>query len=198
MRVQLPSLAGTELRRILVDTGSSVDILFKSALNDMGISNLKLERTNTSLKRFGGGQLTPMGIIELPIIIGSKPYEKTVMLDFVVVEERNPYQMILERPFMRISQCVISTHYLALKFRVNGVVSVVKGNQRMARSCYATAVKETLQVTTLDSRRDSKNGRQELIEKLEEVLVSKNNPSRVVRIGSGLGKTIKGELIKCL
>ena len=44
------TVAGTELRRILVDTGSSVDILFKSALDDMGIADLKLEQTNTSLK----------------------------------------------------------------------------------------------------------------------------------------------------
>ena len=63
-------VASTELRRILVDTGNSVDILFKSALDDMGISDLKLEQTNTSLKGFGGGRLTPMGIIELPIIVG--------------------------------------------------------------------------------------------------------------------------------
>ncbi|XP_024035493.1 uncharacterized protein LOC127899252 [Citrus sinensis] len=84
-------VASTELRRILVDTGSSVDILFKSALDDMGISDLKLERTNTSLKGFGGGRLTPMGVIELPITVGTKPFERTMMLDFVVVEERSPY-----------------------------------------------------------------------------------------------------------
>lgn len=188
-------VASTELRRILVDTGSSVDILFKSALDDMGISDLKLERTNTSLKGFGGGRLTPMGIIELPITLGTKPFERTMMLDFVVVEERSPYQMILGRPFMRISQCVVSTHYLALKYRVNGVVGVVKGDQRMARSCYATAAKETLQVTSLDNRGESKKGRQEPVEKLEEVAVSKSNPSRVVKIGSGLVGAVKSELI---
>ena len=69
---------------------------------------------------------------------------------------------------MKVSQCFISTHYL------------------------------TLQVTTLDNRRDSKKDRQEPAEKLEEVLVSKNDPSRVVRIGSGLDEAIKGELVKCL
>ena len=84
-------VVGTELRQILVDMGSSVDIWFKSALNDMKISDLKLERTNTSLKGFGGGRLTPMGIIELPIIVGSKLFKRTVMLDFVMVEERIPY-----------------------------------------------------------------------------------------------------------
>ena len=88
--------------------------------------------------------MTPMGIVELPITVGAKPSKMTVMLDFVIVEEENPYQMILERPFMRVSQCVISTHYLALKYKINGVVGVVKGDQRMTRSCYATAAKETL------------------------------------------------------
>ena len=141
-----------------MDTGSSVDILFKSALDDMGISNLKLEKMNTSLKGFGGGRLTPMGIIEFPITVGAKPFDKTMMLDFVVVKERSPYQMILGRPFMRISQCIISTHYLALKYRVNGVVGAVKDDQRMTRSCYATAAKETLQITSLDNRGGSKKG----------------------------------------
>ena len=146
------TVAGKEFQRILVGTCSSVDILFKSTLDEMGIANLKLEWTNTSLKGFGGGRLTLMGIVELPITVGSKSFEKTVMLDFVVVEEKSPYQIIFGRPFMRVSQCVISTHYLALKYRVNEVVGVVKGDQRMARNYYAIVAKETLQVTALDSR----------------------------------------------
>ena len=69
-----------------------------------------------------------MGIIELPITIGSNPFQKKVMLNFVVVEEKSPYQIILGRPFMRVSQCVIAMHYLALKYRANVVVGVVKGD----------------------------------------------------------------------
>ena len=60
--------------------------------------------------------------------------------------------MILGQPFMRISQCIIFTHCLALKYRVNMVVSVVKCDQMMARICYNTTAKEMLQVTTLDSQ----------------------------------------------
>ena len=122
------TVAGKEFQQILIDTSSSVDILFKSTLDEMGIVDLKLERTNTSLKGFGGGRLTPMEIIELPITIGSKPFEKKVMLNFVVVEEKKPHQIILGRPFIMVSQCVIFMHYLALKYRANGVVGVVKGD----------------------------------------------------------------------
>ena len=77
-------------------------------------------------------------------------------------------------------------------------MGVVKGDQRIARSCYATAAKETLHVTSLDNRRDSKKGYQKPVEKLEEIFVSKNKPSRVIKIGSGLGEALKDELVKCL
>lgn len=90
-----------------------------------------------------------MRIVKLPITVGSKPFEKIVMLDFIVVEEKSPYQIILGRPFMRASQCVISTHYLALKYRVNGVVGVVNGDQMMMKSCYATAAKEPYKLRRL-------------------------------------------------
>lgn len=54
------------------------------------------------------------------------------MLDFVVVKEDNPYQIILGRLFLRISK------------PVNGMVGVVKGDQRVARSYYTITAKETM------------------------------------------------------
>ena len=85
------TVAGKEFQWIFVDTSGPVGILFKSTLDEMRIADLKLEQTNISLKGFGGGRLTPMGIIELPITVGSKPFEKIMMLDFVVVEDKSPY-----------------------------------------------------------------------------------------------------------
>lgn len=49
-----------------------------------------------------------------------------MMLDFVVVDEDSPYQIILGRPFFRISRVVVSHYYLALKYRVNNDVGAVK------------------------------------------------------------------------
>ena len=62
---------------ILVDMISSVDILFKSTLEEMGIADLRLEHTNNSLKGFGGGKLVLLGVVELPITIGISPIENT-------------------------------------------------------------------------------------------------------------------------
>ncbi|XP_052300414.1 uncharacterized protein LOC127903754 [Citrus sinensis] len=192
------TIASKKFDRILVDTGSSVDVLFKSTLEEMGIADRKLEYTNTSLKGFGGGKLVPLGVVELPITIGSPPSERTMILDFVVVDEEGPYQMILGRPFLRMSKAVLSNHYLSLKYRVNGVVGVVRGDQRIARSCYSSAAREAMQITSLDTRVENKTGRQEPVEDLETVSMGPENPGKTIRIGSRLEGEQKQELVKCL
>lgn len=77
--------------QIFVDTGSLVDVLFKSTLEEMGIVYLRIDHTNTSLAGFSGGRLNPFSVVELPITIGSAPSEKTMILDFVVVDKESPY-----------------------------------------------------------------------------------------------------------
>lgn len=79
-----------ELKRILVYSRNSMDIFFKSTLNEIRIINVKLEHINTSLNGFDGGMLTPLGVIDLSIIISTRPFDKN-MLKFIVVEENNMY-----------------------------------------------------------------------------------------------------------
>lgn len=107
-----------------------------------------------------------------------------MILNFVVVDEKSPYQMILDRPFFRVSNAMLSNRYLALKYRVNGVVGVIRGGQRIARGCYSTVAKEAMQNTSLDTRVKFKGGRQEPIEKLETVNLDQGDSGKTVRIGS--------------
>lgn len=65
-----------EHNRILVDLGSSVDILSKSTLNEMKIADLRLEPINALLKGFRGWKPMPIRVVELLITIEAKPFEK--------------------------------------------------------------------------------------------------------------------------
>lgn len=49
-------VASKKFEHILVDMGSSVDVLFKSTFDEIGITSLKLKNTSTSLKGCGGGK----------------------------------------------------------------------------------------------------------------------------------------------
>lgn len=85
------NVVNKELNRILIYSRSSVDIFFKSTLDEMRITYVRLQHTNNSQKGFKGGRLTSLEVINLPVTIGTRLFEKNMMLYFIVVEEINPY-----------------------------------------------------------------------------------------------------------
>ncbi|XP_024020099.1 uncharacterized protein LOC112091242 [Morus notabilis] len=59
--------------RILVDNGSSMDLLYSDCLEKMGIQKEQLEKTSRPLYGFTGDSVIPQGTIRLPITAGEKP-----------------------------------------------------------------------------------------------------------------------------
>ncbi|GMN20277.1 hypothetical protein TIFTF001_043053, partial [Ficus carica] len=55
-----------EVGRILVDNGSSADVLFLSTLREMGLSEFDIERSTTILTGFNGESTAAVGKIKLP------------------------------------------------------------------------------------------------------------------------------------
>ena len=68
------TLANRKVFRVLVDNGSSADILYAAAFNKMNIRNEKLKRICTLLIDFGGECLIPLGNTDLPVTIGEPPH----------------------------------------------------------------------------------------------------------------------------
>ncbi|XP_075659015.1 uncharacterized protein LOC142628866 [Castanea sativa] len=61
------------MHRVLVDNGSSADILYYPTLQQMGIGREGLVPTNTLLVGFGGTRVFPLGVVTLAIIVGDYP-----------------------------------------------------------------------------------------------------------------------------
>lgn len=74
---------------------------------------------------------------------------------------------------------------------MNGVIVVVRGDQRITRSCYSTTAKEAMQITSLDTRVEVKSGRQKPVEELEIVNLEQGDSGKIVRIGSKLKEELK-------
>ncbi|KAI3458805.1 hypothetical protein Pfo_015468 [Paulownia fortunei] len=134
------TVANFDVARIMVDTGSSVDILFYEAYKKMNL-DITLQPVDTALFGFGGGVVDPMGQVILPISLGTEPMRKTRMVKFLVVDSFSAYNITLGRPSINTFQAVVSTLHMKLKFPVDEGIGEVEGDQCSARRCYVEANK---------------------------------------------------------
>ena len=86
------------VKRVLIDTGSSSDILFASAFDQLGISRERLRPVAMPLVGFNGSSTQPLRMVELPILMGTHLQQVATMTNFIVVESPSTYNIILGRP----------------------------------------------------------------------------------------------------
>ena len=83
---------------VLVDNGSSVDILYYPAFQQMRIDREQLVPANALLVGFGGTKVFPIGVVTLSVTIGDYPQQITKDVTFLVVDYSSAYNAILGRP----------------------------------------------------------------------------------------------------
>ncbi|KAK0586997.1 hypothetical protein LWI29_015920 [Acer saccharum] len=132
-------IANCRVHHILIDTGSSVDILFKGALEKLNLKNPCYNSYTTPLYGFTGDSVMPIKTHILPVIIGEAPLQQNIMIEFIMVDTPSAYNVILGRPFLSGIRGVLSIYHNDLKFPVGTKVGEVRGDQQAARTCYAVS-----------------------------------------------------------
>ena len=66
-------IANFTVHKVLVDSGSSADIIFKRMVDKMGLENARLEPVKTPLVGSGGSEVASLGMIELSVSMGEEP-----------------------------------------------------------------------------------------------------------------------------
>jgi len=131
----------TEVFRILVDTRSSVNILFKHAFDRMKLSMKDVSPCNKPLHGFTGDAKMPLGQLDLFVEIGSHPRSVVRKQTFVLIENHSAYNAFLGRPALSDFQIVLAPWCLKMKFPTDNGVGEVEGDQDAARDCYVTELR---------------------------------------------------------
>ncbi|XP_024017954.1 uncharacterized protein LOC112090578 [Morus notabilis] len=149
--------------RILVDNGSSVDILYSDCLDKMGIPRSRLQNSAQPLYGFTRDSVILEGAIELPMTIGDRPHTSTVMSKFLVVKRGGQYNAVIGRPTLRALKAVTSIYHQMMKFLTPSGIRRVRGNQHESRLTYSETVCHYAEPTQVGSELGTQ-AREELVE----------------------------------
>ncbi|XP_065617013.1 uncharacterized protein LOC136062168 [Quercus suber] len=121
-------IADYTTRRVLIDNGSSADILYYPAFQQMRIGRDQLRPVHPPLVGFGGIKVQPVGTVTLPVVVGAYPRQLTTNVNFLVVDCSSSYNAIIGRPTLNRWKAVTSTYHLSVKFLTEHGIGHVQGD----------------------------------------------------------------------
>uniref|UniRef100_A0A2N9F8W7 Integrase catalytic domain-containing protein n=1 Tax=Fagus sylvatica TaxID=28930 RepID=A0A2N9F8W7_FAGSY len=165
-----------DVKRILIDLGSSVEIMYESLFRGLGLGKKDLSRTEGPLSGFSGETVVPSGKVTINVRAGtvSSPTE------FFVLNAFSPYNAILGRPWLHRMGAVPSTLHQRLRFPTPQGVMEIRGDQLNGED------------------REERHPQEKCVEKLVPVTIAEGESQRQFLIGDSLSEEHKSQLLALL
>ncbi|KAG5516717.1 hypothetical protein RHGRI_037452 [Rhododendron griersonianum] len=202
------------VRQVLVDQGSSAEILYYSAFQALGLSKDRLSPVDAPLVGFPGIPIYPLGKIELLVYAGSVQLD----VEFIVVNSPSPYNAILGRNWLHGMRVVASTLHQCVRFiGESRRQETIREDQMVSKKCFVNSIRRAKEVQWIEvpeSPEERKPGeimREELqgpkevgrpasdraVEDLVQVPINEDG-TRFFLVGSELDETERVQLVQFL
>jgi hypothetical protein len=133
--------------KVLIDNGSSINIMYRDTMLKLGIQDNMLELSQTTFHGIVLGlSCAPMGKIRMDVMFGNRDNCRVENLQFEVVDLDSPYHALLGRP--ALAKFMATTHVSYLKMKIpgpRGVITII-GDYRHSMACASagSSLAETL------------------------------------------------------
>ncbi|XP_048502807.1 uncharacterized protein LOC125498614 [Beta vulgaris subsp. vulgaris] len=208
-------IANLRVGPVLIDSGSSADIITMDCLRKLKYEEKDLAPIDQTLVGFRGQSVHPLGSVKLRTRMGEKGAGRNVIIDYLVVDTSLPYNVIIGSPTVNKVKAAISTYQLILQFEGDdGKVARLFGDQKSSRECYINSLKrsnegisrkrkcpepeEPLPVIGLYMADNPKRyERPHPADRDEEVCIDSER-SRTVRIGKQVPEGIRAQILEVI
>ncbi|XP_068503739.1 uncharacterized protein [Phaseolus vulgaris] len=134
--------AGRTVHRVLVDQGSSADVMFWPTFERLQLSTDQLRPYGGCLYGFAGDQVEVRGYIELRTTFTDGAASRTEKIKYLVVNAPSAYNILLGRPTLNRIGAVPSTRHMKVKLpSMEGVIVIIRSDQEEAKRCYENSLK---------------------------------------------------------
>jgi hypothetical protein len=210
---------GNDVGRVLVDNGSSADILTWQCFSDMSFKKEDLQKVEHPLYGFGNKRIEALGKIDVNVTFGQDATMRTEVITFDVVDFVYPYNAIFGRNTINKFAVVIHQGYLLMKIPTAvGVISVYGSQEEARRVEWNTSVHHR-QVHVIDEAegngvlpeaekkaeaqmrqlmKQAETERMKAIDDTRTVPLCADVPSKTVMIGTEVSKEVEDRLLEFL
>jgi hypothetical protein len=189
--------------RVLIDGGSSINLLYRSSLEKLGIPLAQLKPSQLTFHGIvHGHSCTPLGKVQLEVLFGEKGNSRREPIWFEVVDISSPYHALLGRPALAKFMAVPHYTYLKMKLpRPRGVITILgsfkkslacaKESSQLAEALVITEEKRQL-LHRVELTQQDVPAHQSSVEQFKpandtkKILLDESDPSKYIIIGTGL------------
>ncbi|XP_014499586.1 uncharacterized protein LOC106760694 [Vigna radiata var. radiata] len=137
-------IAQYDVSKVLIDQGSSVNILYWTTFQKMELTEDAITPFHEQIVGFARERVDTRGYLDLRTRLGTGDKSREIRVRFLLVEANTSYNAFLGRPCLNAFGAIVSTPHLAMKFpSESGEICTVRADQKTVRQCYTASLKAT-------------------------------------------------------